>query len=261
MDEDRASWLAAGRSARLGGASDAASVWLLGSPPIEVRLRVNPRARRLILRVPPAGTAAVLTLPPRATRAAVAAFLREREPWLRQRLAAAGGVVAVREGVVLPFRGGTLTLQGGARRPAVADGALLLPGAGETLGARAAEFLKVRARKECLGAVTAHARRLGRPWGRISLRDTRSRWGSCTAAGDLMFSWRLIMAPPEVLDYVAAHEVAHLVEMNHSPRFWALVARLSPDHAAPRAWLRREGVGLHAFDFSPAAAWHDPNDR
>jgi hypothetical protein len=84
---------------------------------------------------------------------------------------------------------------------------------------------------------------------RITLRDTRSRWGSCTADGALMYSWRLILAPPSVLDYVAAHEAAHLVEMNHSARFWALVERLCPDWQAERAWLRREGAALQAWRF------------
>ena len=94
-----------------------------------------------------------------------------------------------------------------------------------------------------------HAARLGRRFGRVTLRDTRGRWGSCSAAGDLMFSWRLILAPDAVLDYVAAHEVAHLAEMNHSPRFWATLAGLTPEYAAPRDWLRRNGAGLMAYDF------------
>ncbi|MGR3434759.1 MAG: M48 family metallopeptidase, partial [Shimia sp.] len=81
------------------------------------------------------------------------------------------------------------------------------------------------------------------------LRDTRSRWGSCSAAGGLNYSWRLVMAPPEVLDYVAAHEVAHLAQMNHSPRFWAEVAGLMPGYEAPRGWLRRHGADLHRYRF------------
>lgn len=231
-----------------------AGILRLGTPSIDVRLRVNARARRLILRVPRPGGAPVLTLPPGVARATALAFLREREPWLRERMGAVGTAVAVRAGVVLPYRGGTLLLRGGAGRIAEAGGALLLPGAPETLGRRASAWLKERARQECLAAVTAHAARLGRGWGRITQRDTRSRWGSCTASGDLMFSWRLIMAPPEVLDYVAAHEVAHLAQMNHSPRFWAVVDTLCPLSAGPRAWLRREGAGLHAYDFSPPAS-------
>ncbi len=90
---------------------------------------------------------------------------------------------------------------------------------------------------------------VGRPFHRLTLRDTRSRWGSCTVDGGLMYSWRLAMAPPEVLDYVAAHEVAHLVEMNHAPAFWAVVRRLVPDYAPRRAWLKQHGQRLHAYRF------------
>jgi predicted metal-dependent hydrolase len=105
------------------------------------------------------------------------------------------------------------------------------------------------ARDRLAAACDRHAQRLGRRPAALVLRDTRSRWGSCSAQGVLMFSWRLAMAPPAVLDYVAAHEVAHLAEMNHSRAFWATVARLLPDHAAPRAWLRAEGGALHRWRF------------
>ncbi len=106
------------------------------------------------------------------------------------------------------------------------------------------------ARDRLVAACDGHAARLGRGYRSLTLRDTRSRWGSCSAAGGLMFSWRLILAPPEILDYVAAHEVAHLAEMNHSPAFWRVVAGLCPDYARHRAWLRKHGQTLHAYDFS-----------
>jgi predicted metal-dependent hydrolase len=94
-----------------------------------------------------------------------------------------------------------------------------------------------------------YAAKIGRRVTRVTLRDTRSRWGSCTAEGALMYSWRLIMAPPEVLRYVAAHEVAHLVEMNHSNRFWAVVEGLYPGWQTQRAWLRSHGGALHGLRF------------
>jgi predicted metal-dependent hydrolase len=97
--------------------------------------------------------------------------------------------------------------------------------------------------------VARHALRAGREAGRLSLRDTRSRWGSCSCRGDIMLSWRLVMAPPAILDYVAAHEAAHLVRMDHSRDFWRLVARLDPGHEAARGWLRREGASLHRWRF------------
>ena len=94
-----------------------------------------------------------------------------------------------------------------------------------------------------------YAARLGKGYTRLTLRDTRSRWGSCTSDGGLMFSWRLIMAPPSVLDYVAAHEVAHLAQMNHSPAFWAEVTRIYGDFDPPRQWLRTHGADLHRYQF------------
>ena len=118
------------------------------------------------------------------------------------------------------------------------------------VGAAAVAFLKVAMRQALATVVTGHAARLGVAPRRISLRDPRGRWGSCSSAGDLMFSWRLAMAPSGVLDYVAAHEVAHLAEMNHSELFWAHVRRLRPGFEAERDWLRRNGAGLHAYDFT-----------
>jgi predicted metal-dependent hydrolase len=128
-------------------------------------------------------------------------------------------------------------------------GVLCVPGGPEQLAPRVGAWLREVARQDCVAAAERHAARLRRSFGKITMRDTRSRWGSCTSAGDLMFSWRLVLAPPDVLDYVVAHEVAHLAEMNHSPRFWRQVERLCPDYAASRQWLRRNGAALQAFDF------------
>ncbi len=110
-------------------------------------------------------------------------------------------------------------------------------------------FLKLRARDRLAAACDGFAASLGTHYRAIALRDTRSRWGSCTSEGNLMYSWRLVMAPPDVLDYVAAHEVAHRLEMNHSDRFWAHVERVCPDHKSHRRWLREEGTKLHAWRF------------
>jgi predicted metal-dependent hydrolase len=125
---------------------------------------------------------------------------------------------------------------------------LVVPGPGAA-GPRIAAWLKLRARDALAPAVRRYAGMVGREAGVINLRDTRSRWGSCSSTGRLGFSWRLAMAPAEVLDYVAAHEVAHLVEMNHAPAFWDQVERLMPDYRRHRAWLRHEGGRLHAYSF------------
>jgi predicted metal-dependent hydrolase len=223
----------------------------IGDPAIEVRLRRHAGARRMVLRVPRSGTGPTLTLPLSASLAAARTFLREQEPWLRRHLAERPREIPVGEGTVLPFGDGRLTVHAhGGRRLFLADGVLHVPGGPAGLAPRVGAFVKDAARRGCAAAVTRHAGRLGRVPRRISLRDPRSRWGSCTDAGDLMFSWRLALAPSAVLDYVVAHEVAHLAELNHSSRFWDQVRRLCPDFEPHRAWLRRHGADLHAFDFA-----------
>lgn len=140
-------------------------------------------------------------------------------------------------------------LQGTARSVKAGPEGLFLPGSVETLGARLKGFFKVQARERLAAASHYYASQLGRDICALSLRDTRSRWGSCTADGRLMYSWRLIMAPPEVLEYVAAHEVSHLVQMNHSAEFWAVVEGLMPDYQRHRKWLKANGARLHHFQF------------
>ena len=92
-----------------------------------------------------------------------------------------------------------------------------------------------------------HTLALGKPHGRIAVRDTRSRWGSCSSKGTLSFSWRLVLAPPFVLDYLVAHEVAHLAHMNHSAAFWALARRLAPRMPEAELWLKVHGPVLHRY--------------
>lgn len=224
---------------------------LPGPPPVEVHLRRSARARRFTLRVSRLDGRVTLSLPARAREAEAMAFLGTQEAWLRRTLAglpAPGGLVG--PGIRLPVEGRALLLTPAAGRSIRVEGeALMIPGDPAHLPARLQAWLKARARDRLVAATDAHARALDRRVARVTLRDTRSRWGSCSAQGALMYSWRLIMAPPAVLDYVAAHEVAHLVEMNHSPAFWAVVGRLCPDWPAHRAWLRSEGTALQGWRF------------
>ncbi len=225
----------------------------IGAPAIEIRLRRNPRARRMVLRMPQDGGGPVLTLPPSVPLTRATTFLRSQEDWLRRNLAAQPPRIAVTGGTALPFRGTTVILRRIAQgRSAIRGETLEIAGTHAQLGPRAGAWLREAARDRLAAAALHHAGRLGRPVNRITLRDPRGRWGSCSSAGHLMFSWRLILAPDAVLDYVAAHEVAHLAEMNHAPQFWAVVARLCPGYGAPRDWLRHNGARLRAFDFTPA---------
>ncbi|MEX5728229.1 putative metal-dependent hydrolase [Rhodovulum iodosum] len=223
---------------------------LPGDPPVTVHIRRSGRARRYSLRISQLDGRVTLTVPDRAPLDEGLAFLREKEGWIRRHLGRRPDTAQVGLGAELPVEGTQVTLvPGPGRAPRLELGQLVVPGPPEAAGARVRGFLKERARQRLAQASDRHAAALGRGYGRLTLRDTRSRWGSCSAKGDLMYSWRLIMAPPAVLDYVAAHEVAHLVEMNHSPAFWAIVARLCPDHAARRAWLHENAASLHRFRF------------
>lgn len=124
---------------------------------------------------------------------------------------------------------------------------LCVAGGVEHLTRRVHDFLKREARRELTEASHRYADVLGVKVKRLTIRDQSSRWGSCTSAGALSFSWRLILAPPYVLDYLAAHEVAHLVEMNHSARFWKVVGRICPATERAKKWLDVHGNDLHRF--------------
>ena len=231
------------------------TILTLDDPDIPVRLRVTARARRFTLRLEPSGDCAVLTLPPGVPVAEAHKFLMRQSGWLIRALSRHPGRVAVGHGARIPVAGDVveiLTIDGHRRAPRLEDGRLILSGAGARgfqVGPRVAAFLKTRARDALVPAAHRYAKMLGCQAMAITLRDTRSRWGSCTSQGRLSFSWRLAMAPPEVLDYVAAHEVAHLVEMNHAPRFWAVVERILPDYQRHRTWLKSEGRKLHGYGF------------
>lgn len=223
---------------------------LEGSPPVEVRLRRSARAKRLSLRVSQIDGRVTLTLPRFARKAEAHGFIKEKADWLRRHVARFEADVPLALGGEVPFRGEMIRLVAGTgRRVELIGGALHVPGDAARAGARMAAYFKEAARAELTAASDRYASALGRPFSRITLRDTRSRWGSCSSEGALMYSWRLIMAPPRVLEYVAAHEVAHLQEMNHSGAFWALVEDLYGPHAAERRWLREKGTALHKYRF------------
>ena len=225
-------------------------VFLPGDPPIPLILRRTARARRISLRISQLDGRVTLTMPAKLAEREALDFARSKETWIRKHLEARGAEVAVGLGAEIPLGGRMLAVTPGAgRRVEILPDAIAVPGAPERVGKRLAAHLKEVARDRLAGACDDYAALLGKPYTKLSMRDTRSRWGSCTSDGGLMFSWRLIMSPPEVLDYVAAHEVAHLAEMNHSPAFWAQVERIYGSYSAPRKWLRTHGNELHRYRF------------
>lgn len=221
---------------------------LPGTPPVPLRLRKSARARRISLRISQLDGRVTLTYPIGVPETEALNFARTKEEWIRQHLEDRPDMAQVQFGQTIP-------IEGVDRRIVPAVGRRVLLQANEVAvpeGAEArrlARFLKELARDRLTEACDDYAAMLGRSYSTLSLRDTRSRWGSCSSHGGLMFSWRLILAPPEVLHYVAAHEVAHLAEMNHSKAFWDVVHHLYGPHKDARAWLRSEGPKLHRYRF------------
>ncbi|KMO32285.1 metal-dependent hydrolase [Methylobacterium variabile] len=221
--------------------------------PVCVRRRAA--ARRITLRVSSATGEIVLTLPERTDLAAAQRFADSHGAWIAARVAKLPERVAFVPGAVVPLRGVPhrilhwSTAPGATVATTEPDGTPVIAVSGGLphVARRVRDFLEAEARRDLSAAVARHAGALGRSPKRLTVRDTRSRWGSCSAAGHLNFSWRLIMAPPAVLDYLAAHEVAHLAEMNHSDRFWRVVAGLYPGYEEPEGWLKRHGTELHRY--------------
>ena len=219
----------------------------LPNGPALIEWRRSARARRVSLRIDPRGGSVVVTLPPRAGRTAGMALLMSHAAWVAERLAALPGAIAFADGAVLPLHGADHKVRHrpGVRGTAWVEGnEIVVAGDPGFLPRRLADFLRHEARRSLTALVAHKAQQAGVVPRRITVKDTRSRWGSCAANRNLAFSWRLVMAPPFVQDYVTAHEVAHLVHMNHSPRFWALVGQLTPHTDAAMTWLRLHGPRL-----------------
>jgi hypothetical protein len=226
-----------------------------GEARFAVSVRRRATARRFTLRVSNASGEIVLTLPERSDFKAAQAFAEAHGGWIAARVAKRPESVPFKAGQIIPLRGEPhrivhwSAIRGTTKALRDPDGAAVIAVSGESahVARRVLDFLKREALKDLSISVEKHTRALGVPARRIAVRDTASRWGSCSSSGSLNFSWRLILAPPLVLDYLAAHEVAHLKEMNHSHRFWALTHRLCPRTEEAEAWLKRHGAGLHRF--------------
>jgi predicted metal-dependent hydrolase len=226
-----------------------------GSQIYSIRLRRHRRARRYTLRIHPSDREAILTMPPRGTLVDAKDFAQRHGAWIAARLGRLPKAAPFQPGTVVPLRGvphkivhragvrgvvWTETRDSGERIICVAGGP-------EHTDRRIHDFLKREARKDLAKAAEHYASALNVKVKRISIRDQSSRWGSCTSAGSLSFSWRLILAPPYVLDYLAAHEVAHLVEMNHSARFWRVCAKVCSSVERAKVWLDTHGNDLHRY--------------
>ncbi len=224
---------------------------LSGPPMVGIIVRRSHRARQLSLRVSQLDGRVTITLPRRTPLREARVFASEKERWIRKALADRPDMVRPEIGAAVLLEGREVMIIAGSGRAArYLDGVISVPENPDRVPFRVAALFKIMAADRLRQASEKYAAALGIKFGKISIRDTRSRWGSCSSQGNLMYSWRLIMAPPEVLDYVAAHEVAHLVEMNHSAQYWRVVAKICPDYKPKRAWLRENGQKLHSYRFA-----------
>lgn len=220
-----------------------------------VRVRRHRQARRYTLRIQSATREVVLTIPPRGTLKEARDFAQKHGSWIAARLDRLPRAAPFADGVVVPLRGvphrivhrrglrGTVWTEAGS----AGEHLLCVAGDAPHIDRRVADFLRREARRDLDAASRRFAKELGVEIKRVAVRDQSSRWGSCSSTGVLSFSWRLILAPSVVLGYLAAHEVAHLLEMNHSARFWRLVQKLCPDHERAKVWLDVHGADLHRY--------------
>jgi predicted metal-dependent hydrolase len=220
-----------------------------------VRLRRHRQARRYTLRIHSVTREVVLTMPPRGSLRQASEFAQKHGAWIAARLGRLPEAAPFADGAVLPLRGvdhrivhrrsarGTVWVESGE----ASERLLCVAGAEPHIPRRVRDFLKREAKRDLETASRRAALALGVAIKRVSIRDQSSRWGSCSTTGVLSYSWRLILAPSFVLDYLAAHEVAHLLEMNHSRGFWRLVERICPHMSRAKAWLDAHGTGLHRY--------------
>ncbi len=217
---------------------------------VEVTMRLNPRARRLIVKVHPSTGEISVTAPSQRSLDRALDFAQGEAPWIARQLARVPAPVVLAPGARLPFRGREHAIVRSEGGPVWHDpdaAVLRVSGRDEHVPRRLVDFLKKESRRILAERSRDYSGRIGAAVGRVTTRDTSSRWGSCSASKNISFCWRLILAPDFVLDYVVAHEVAHLREMNHGPRFWRIVRSLVADIETPQIWLRQHGTALHRY--------------
>jgi hypothetical protein len=225
---------------------------LVDDQPVIVNFRRNSRAKRIILRLTREFTGVVVTLPKDVSAARAQAFVEKSVPWISKHLKHRTQQTVLGPGSIIPLRGIPHEVRSTTTRRGViaidpAARLILVPGDPCHVSRRLQDWLKAQAKAELTAASMRYAKSMEVNFRRVSIRDQKSRWGSCTASGDLSFNWRLILAPTHILDYVAAHEVAHRQHMNHGPKFWRLVLKHCPHASTAKHWFKSNGAELHRF--------------
>jgi predicted metal-dependent hydrolase len=227
----------------------------VGTRTVALNVVRSARANRLTLRIGRNGDAAKITAPNHVREIEIMEFISRHIGWLGEKLEAYPTRPNLRAGVKVPIKGlahkivhypgrGTNTIHVAESGPE-----LHIHGQEAAIARRVSDHLKKEAKATIEPMALKLAAETCRKVKSIRFKDTTSRWGSCSSDGNLSFSWRIMMAPPKVIAYLVAHEVAHLTEMNHGPKFWALCGKLCPDSDACRAWLKRNGSKLQSIGF------------
>ncbi len=212
-----------------------------------VLIKRHSRARKMKLRYDPANECAVVTMPPGANEKTAIKFVEQNLIWLDKQKASSPEQIFLSPGSCIPYKGETFIIIHSTDRSGriqIEDNSFIVGGPIEGFPVRLENFLKKQARLTIEPTAKEMSLLIGKRFGRIQIRDTSSRWGSCSSSGTLSFSWRLVLTPPEILRYVVAHEIAHLKEMNHSPAFWAVVDQMVDNAKSSRKWLKTEGQQL-----------------
>jgi predicted metal-dependent hydrolase len=231
-----------------------ASLRLRDGKNIDIHVRRSARARRILLHVDVYTGAVELVLPRRTSIEEGLGFARSKGAWLQSRLKEIAPLVPFADGARFPLLGRDIRIR---HVPQLFEevwrenGSLIVAGAARRVSESVESWLRAEAARAFAPIADEKADRLGAKYRRIIVRDPRTRWGSCSLNGDLAFSWRLVMAPKDVLEYVVAHEVAHLKVMNHSRRFWSLVDKICDGVEDSRDWLRVNGAALHRYGSPP----------
>ena len=225
---------------------------LVDNQPVIVSFRRNSKAKRIILRLTRESTGVVVTLPKNVNSARALAFVEKSVPWISKHLKQRSPRTVLGHGSIVPLRGIAHEVRAGAARRGLitVDSEachIIVPGDPRHLSRRLQDWLKAEAKADLTAASVRYGKAMEVSFRRVSIRDQKSRWGSCSASGDLSYNWRLILAPGHILDYVAAHEVAHRQHMNHGPKFWRLVLKHCPHASTAKHWFKSNGAELHRF--------------
>ena len=224
-------------------------IFLEDEPDLEIFLRQNNNSRRITLRISALDGKITITGPNYLDFAEFKKFAESKKSWLKSKRESFEPPIFISEGMEIPISGtNTKILFSDVKEPKKVGG-ILFVSKEKPVSTQVKKYLKEIGRIHLAYICKEFAERLGSKVHKITLRDTRSRWGSCSNDAKLMFSWRLIMAPEDILAYVAAHEVAHLKHMNHSKDFWETVEYLFGPYKKERAWLKQNGPSLHRYKF------------